>query len=149
MKLKLIRKVLTEKSTIGELYIDDVFFCNTLEDVDRGLDSSMTLEETKLIKIYSQTCIGYGEYEVVINYSNRFKRLMPLLIHVIGFDGIRIHPGNTAVDTDGCILVGDLDETHNDIILHSRKTFEELFSKLTEASKVEKIMISIERDIVE
>lgn len=94
MKLDLIRKDFTERSTCGDLLIDDKYFCHTLED---------TYRETK---IPGETCIPYGTYEVITNWSNRFKRVMPLLLNVPGFEGVRIHAGNTDKDTEGCILLG-------------------------------------------
>ena len=94
MILQLHRTTRTDKSTIGRLYIDDVFFCFTLEDVERD------------VKIYGKTAIPKGLYKVILTRSERFKRVLPLLLEVPGFEGIRIHNGNTAEDTEGCILVG-------------------------------------------
>lgn len=96
MKLKLIRKPSANEATIGSLYIDDVFECFTCEDVIR----------LPGVKVNGKTAIPPGTYEIVITMSNRFKKLMPLLLHVPGFEGIRIHPGNTSADTEGCILPG-------------------------------------------
>lgn len=106
MELTLIRKYFNKDSTIGELFIDNKFYCHVLEDKDRLLTSSMTLDDIKQIKIKSQTAIPTGKYEVVVNYSPRFKQDMPLLLEVPGFEGIRIHVGNKNEDTDGCLLVG-------------------------------------------
>ena len=94
MKLLLQRIAQTPEYTIGRLYIDDKFFCNTLEDAVR--------EE----KIAGKTAIPEGIYNVVVNRSPKFKRDLPLLLDVPNFEGIRIHRGNTAKDTSGCILVG-------------------------------------------
>ena len=99
MKLKLVRKYCNEKYTIGKLYIDGVYYCDTLEDTVRDL--------TKEAKVYSQTAIPYGIYKVVVTMSNKFKRLLPLLLNVPYFEGIRIHRGNTANDSAGCILLGE------------------------------------------
>ena len=96
MKLKIIRKKSANDATIGSLYIDDVFECYTCEDIIRPPS----------VKVNGKTAIPPGIYEVVITMSNRFKKLMPLLLRVPGFEGIRIHPGNTSADTEGCILVG-------------------------------------------
>lgn len=129
MELILKRLHKTGKSTIGELSTNKEFQCYTLEDVERE------------VKIKSKTAIPKGRYEVVITYSNRFKKQLPLLLNVPNFEGIRIHSGNTAKDTEGCILVG---KTRNvDIIGNSRLAFESLFSKLVSASKKEKIFITI------
>lgn len=96
MNLILTRKVFTEDFTLGELSIDDKFFCYTVEDKDRG-DSP---------KVYGLTAIPKGEYSMIVNMSNRFKKEMPLLLNVKGFEGVRIHSGNTAIDSLGCIIIG-------------------------------------------
>jgi hypothetical protein len=116
MKLTLLRQPSTLRSTPGTLLIDGIFECYTLEDVVRP------------VKIQNQTAIPAGEYEVIINSSARFKRLMPLLLNVPGYDGVRIHPGNTDADTDGCILVGDVPS--HDFLGSSRPAFGRLFPKL-------------------
>lgn len=97
--------------TISRLYVNgELFGCNTLEDADRGLRQDMQLEEIKKKKVYGQTAIPSGSYECVYTYSNRFKKMLPLLKDVPGFDGIRIHSGNSAKDTEGCILIGKNDK---------------------------------------
>jgi len=106
MKLLLRRHTFTENSTIGSLYIDGLFFCYTLEDKDRGLNQGMSAATTALKKIFSKTAIGYGDYNVILSQSNRFKRIMPEILNVVGFSGVRIHRGNYAGDTEGCIIVG-------------------------------------------
>ena len=94
MKLTLKRIFKGEKYTIGDLYIDGTWFCNTLEDAIRD------------IKVYGETAIPAGTYKVTITFSPRFRRWLPLLHDVPYFEGVRIHRGNTAEDTHGCILVG-------------------------------------------
>lgn len=131
MKLVLTRKTITKVCTIGELSVDGKFECYTLEDIPREC------------KVYSETCIPKGEYEVVITMSNRFKQRMPLLKSVPGFEGIRIHSGNTAADTEGCILVGM--SKGKDIIYESRKAYKALFDKLDAAlAKGEKVTIKVQ-----
>jgi len=93
--------------TIGKMYIDGKYFCDTLEDADRGLHSGMTVSEIAKIKIMHETAIPTGRYNVIVNMSPRFKRMLPRLLDVKGFDGILIHRGNTDKDTSGCILVGE------------------------------------------
>ena len=105
MKLKLIREIFTPTETLGSLFIDNKFFCYTLEDFDRGLDKSMDLKTVQAIKVHSNTAIPLGTYKVSLSVSNRFKRLMPEIQSVPGFAGVRIHGGNTHLNTEGCILV--------------------------------------------
>ena len=99
MRLILKRLYLKTDYTIGKLYMDGKYFCDTLEDQVRDL--------TKERKIPGRTAIPAGVYEIVVNVSPRFKRKLPRLLDVPGFDGILIHRGNTAEDTAGCILVGE------------------------------------------
>lgn len=97
--------------TISRLYVNgELFGCNTLEDTDRGLRQDMSPEEIKKVKVCGETAIPAGSYECVYTYSNRFKKMLPLLLNVPGFDGIRIHSGNSAKDTLGCILIGKNDK---------------------------------------
>lgn len=95
MNLLLKRIALKPEYTIGKLYIDGQYFCDTLED---------TVREKK---IAGKTAIPAGTYQVIVNRSPKFKRDLPLLLDVPNFEGIRIHRGNTAKDTSGCILVGE------------------------------------------
>lgn len=93
--------------TIGNLYVGDRFICNTLEDVVRDLNADGDLDDTEECKVYGETAIPYGRYEIKVTYSPKFKRDLPLVVDVKHFTGIRIHRGNTAKDTSGCILVGE------------------------------------------
>lgn len=99
MKLNLKRIALRENYTIGRLYIDGQYWCDTLEDCVRDLG--------KEPKVPGQTAIPKGTYDVVVNISPKFKRLLPRLLRVPHFEGVLIHRGNTAADTAGCILVGE------------------------------------------
>lgn len=119
MKLQLIRSKSSDKSTIGRLLIEGAFQCWTLEDVVRP------------VKIAAVTAIPAGTYKVIITESNRFKRRLPLLVDVPDFAGIRIHPGNCAADTEGCILVGTSYST--DWVSNSRVAFDKLFALLDAA----------------
>lgn len=92
--------------TIGKLYIDGTYFCDTIEDTDRGLSISDDLQKINRIKVKGKTAIPIGQYVVTKTYSNRFKRNMYLLNNVPGFAGIRIHSGNTAEHTEGCLILG-------------------------------------------
>lgn len=123
MEIDLHRKYKKDGYTIGKLSINGKSICDTLEDTDRELTSDMSEEEIKERKVFGKTAIPIGEYEVVMTYSNRFKKQMPLLLDVKGFSGIRIHSGNTAEDTEGCILCGKNSEKGK--VLNS-KVFTEL-----------------------
>jgi len=122
MNLLLKRNTFTDNSTIGDLFIDDVFFCHTLEDVVRK------------VKIKGQTAIPAGTYEVIINMSNRFKVLMPLLLNVYNFTGVRIHFGNKALDSSGCVLVGMTKGV--DFIGNSKVAYKNLMDKITGQKKI-------------
>lgn len=142
MELTLDRKWCKDSYSIGNLYIDGQKFCNTCEDKDRGLTDNMTVQEIKTKKVYGETAIPKGTYTVTLTYSNKFKKVMPLINNVKGFDGIRIHSGTTAKDSLGCVLVGENKEVGK--VLNSRATYNKLFSILKAASdKGEKITITI------
>ena len=131
MLLELRRRKSDEFCTIGDLYVNRVLFCQTLEDVVRR------------VKIPNATAIPAGEYIIELDWSGRFQRVMPHLIGVSGFEGIRIHSGNVAADTSGCILVGVLDSTHPDMVINSRATYAKLYPMLESAFGREVVCISI------
>jgi Family of unknown function (DUF5675) len=142
MELLIDRDVRSRNSTIGVLYVDGKFECFTLEDVDRGLVDAMPIEVITAKKVFGQTAIPEGRYEVVMTYSPKFSRNMPLLIGVKGFDAVRIHWGNTQEDTEGCPLVG---QTRGiDFIGNSRNAASILLPKIEAAiAKKEKVFITI------
>jgi hypothetical protein len=107
MKLTLKRIARKQGYTIGKLYIEDLYFCDTIEDTDRGLHQDMPLPEIKKIKIRDRTAIPTGTYKMIVNISPAKKRLLPRLLDVPGFEGILIHRGNTEGDSSGCIIVGE------------------------------------------
>jgi hypothetical protein len=107
MNLILHRRFLGSEYTIGSLYIDGEYFCDTLEDKDRGLTQTTPLDEIRKTKIPHETAIPTGEYRMVVNLSPAKKRMLPRLLDVPGFSGILIHRGNTKNDSSGCILVGE------------------------------------------
>lgn len=113
----------------------------SLEDTDRNLKSDMPLAGIKEIKIPGKTAIPYGRYEVGISYSNRFKKLMPIVFNVPGFSGIRIHSGNTEEDTEGCPLVG-LSRSTN-MVLQSRIAYSRFFEWLEKTLKTEKVFLNV------
>jgi hypothetical protein len=142
MRLTLKRIANRKDYCIGKLYINGVYFCDTLEDVDRGLDDSMTEEEIKEKKVYGKTAIPTGIYTVLLTYSPKYKRVMPLINNVKGYSGIRIHSGNTAKDTLGCLLVGK--NTKVGMVTNSRNTYNALFKRLQQKGS-NKITIEIYR----
>lgn len=141
MRLTLIRIANRPTYCIGKLYIDGKWFCDVIEDVDRGLDDSMTEEEIKSKKIKGETAIPTGIYPVYLTYSPKYKKKMPLIDNVKGYSGIRIHSGNTSKDTEGCLIVGKNKEVGK--VLESRKTYNALFKKLVQTNS--KIIIDIQR----
>lgn len=106
MELLLKRVALKETYTIGKLYVNGIYFSDTLEDRVRDLNKDGDLEDVGEGKVYGETAIPYGRYQVVISYSPKFKKMLPRLLNVKHFTGILIHAGNTAKDSHGCILVG-------------------------------------------
>jgi hypothetical protein len=145
MKLKLVRKIFTNKSTIGSLYINDEYFCDILEDKDRGLLQSMLPSAIAKLKVFGETAIPYGTYEVVITFSDRFKQRMPLLVNVNGYTGVRIHKGNKVEDTHGCLLTGTRSSTTPDVLAGGSSTiaYDKLFKVLDKELKVGKVFIEI------
>ena len=141
MRLTLVRIANRPTYCIGKLYIDGKWFCDTLEDTDRGLDDSVTEKEILKIKVKGETAIPTGIYQLLLTYSPKYKKIMPLVNNVKGYQGIRIHSGNTAKDTEGCLLVGKNKEVGK--VLDSRMTFNALFKRLNQAKG--KIIIDIQR----
>lgn len=109
MEILIERKYKKPLYSIGLMYIDGKFFCNTLEDTDRNLTSDMMPKIIKQRKVHGKTAIPTGTYDVVMDYSPRFEKNLPHILGVRGFEGVRIHAGNTPEDTEGCILLGKND----------------------------------------
>ena len=153
MRLRLDRKYKKNTYTIGNLYVDGVWFCNTCEDKDRGLKQSDLLWSIKRKKVAKETAIPTGTYRITLDVVSAkysavrwYKELcggrVPRLLNVPGFDGILIHVGNTALDSEGCILVGK--NTKKGMVTSSRDTFAALYAKLKEAwERNESITIEI------
>lgn len=153
MKLTLKRIAKRDTYTIGRLYINGEYFCDTLEDKDRGLKQSMSLSEIKAKKVYGKTAIPAGEYEITLHtispkYSKKpwFVKFcgakMPRILNIPGYDGVLIHEGNSDKDTCGCVLVGK--NTVVGKVLESKNTFAKLYPILKAASdKGERITINI------
>ena len=153
--MKILVKRIAKKATytIGKMYLDGEFFCNTIEDKDRGLRSDMSLEEIKKIKIPSVTAIPTGTYKITIDViSPKFSKKaayqyiggkLPRLIGVKGFDGILIHQGTTEKDSAGCLIVGK--NTIVGKVTQSQATLRALYAKMKEAKeRGEEITITIE-----
>ena len=151
MKLTLKRIARKEGYTIGRLYIDDAYFCDTLEDRDRGLEESMPLDMIKRIKVKGETAIPTGTYELSMRHiSPKYSRkkafaftggVMPRLLNVPGYEGVLIHSGNTAADSEGCILVGENKAVGK--VLNSMATFKALWSVLNHR-KSEPLTITVQ-----
>lgn len=142
MLIDIFRKYKKADYTIGIVTVDGERFSNSLEDTDRGLNNTMTPNEIKCKKIYGQTAIPTGQYEVIFTYSVKFKKEMPLLLNVPGFEGVRVHNGNLPSETYGCILIGD--NTAKGCVTNSRVKTQLLYDKMRFAiSKGEKIYINI------
>lgn len=140
MKILLKRIAKKPTYTIGKIYVDGQYVCDCIEDKDRGLKQSMTLEQIKKLKVYGQTAIPTGEYKVTLNVispkyskSTWYKQnanggRVPRILNVKGFDGVLIHTGNYASESLGCILVGINDKVG--MVSKSKETFKKLYQIL-------------------
>ena len=154
MELKVIRKAKAPEYTIGKLYVDGIYVCDTLEDCDRGLTQDMPLEEIKAKKVYGKTAIPTGTYEIDMNtvspkfekrsWAKPFGGKLPRLVNVPGYEGVLIHVGNTSESTSGCLLVGK--NSVKGMVTDSSRTFISLMSKYLLPAKLrgEKITLTIE-----
>jgi hypothetical protein len=132
----------TEDTCISKLLVNGKFECYILEDKDRGLTSMMSLEQINKLKVYGETCIPYGKYEIDLTLSARFKKVLPILLGVKGYEGVRIHTGNTKADTLGCLLPCTSFGINAGV--GSTIAFNKLFAKMKEAkNNNEKIYINI------
>lgn len=147
MDIELLLKRIARKAayTIGKLYINGVYFCDTLEDVDRGLSSDMSLDEIKKKKVPHVTAVPTGTYEVTlavksprfgsrVYYKNLCDGKLPRLIGVPGYEGVLFHVGNTAKDTDGCILLGQNKVVGQ--VINSRAVYTKFYNKIKGASSI-------------
>lgn len=144
MRIRIERTAREADYTIGRLYVDGEYFCDTLEDTDRGLTSAMGASEISAVKIAGRTAIPTGEYRITLSVvsprfagSAKYKAIggkLPRLLGVPGFDGVLIHIGNTAEDTAGCILVGW--NTAKGKVLSSTAAFNALYKRMQEAEGI-------------
>ena len=143
MKILVDRKWKKDTYTIGNLYVNGKLFCNTLEDKDRGLKQTDPLVLIKQIKVYAETAIPTGKYIITLKikspkysavkwYSDLCGGYMPRLLGVPGFDGILIHPGSSALDSAGCLLVGK--NTVKGRLTQSKDTFAKLYKLMKAAA---------------
>lgn len=154
MDIKVKRIFKGDKYTIGNLYINDKFVCDTIEDVDRGLKQNMDNSEILQLKVQDQTAIPTGKYKVTLSvqspsfskkpyYLNFCNGYLPRLENVPGFSGILIHRGVDQNHSSGCIIVGY--NTIKGKVTNSQKAFETVYSMLKEADdNEENIYITIE-----
>lgn len=134
MKMTLNRILLGTVATIGELFVNNNYISDTLEDRVRPTGE----------KVYGETAIPAGTYEVKLTYSPKFKQILPEILNVPNFTGIRIHPLNRAEESEGCIGVGEWNGVDSNWISNSKKTFNKLFTILQNAkNNKEKITITI------
>lgn len=140
MKLTLKRIALRPTYTIGKLYIDDVYFCDTIEDTVRDTNKSGKFDNGEQ-KIKGKTAIPYGIYEIKWTYSPRFKKYTPQLMNVPSFEGIRVHAGNTSADTEGCLILGENKQVGK--VLNSRATINKFYPIIKEACSNGKVTIEI------
>lgn len=143
MNLVLHRKYKLKDYTIGQLYrIDrkgkEIYICDILEDTVRN---KATTALNAFIKIFGKTAIPYGKYRIVRSYSNRFKKVLPELLKVPHYEGVRIHSGNTAEDTEGCLLPGK--NTVKGRVTDSRKHFATVDTIIADALLTEEVWITI------
>lgn len=135
MKIVIIRTEFASNYTTGKLFINGTYLCDTLEDTYRGQLHNPG------DKVFAETAIPAGKYQVIINFSNKFKKQMPLVLNVPNFSGIRLHSGNTVQDTAGCILLGT--ETEPGVIARSKEHYQKFYALLQEGTKKGKVTITI------
>ena len=121
MQIRVVREPTKNDTTLGALFIDGHWQCHTLEDVIRPAGA----------KVYGETAIPAGRYKLILSMSNRFKKIMPEVVAVPGFAGIRIHAGNTAKDTEGCLLLGQTRNVETRSIGQSKLALQAFTTKIT------------------
>jgi hypothetical protein len=139
MELFLERKIHNENSTEGNLYVDEKWFANTIEDRVRAKPG----EWKKEIKVYGKTAIPYGRYPVLVTWSNRFQRMMVGIFNVPDFEGIRIHWGTSELSSAGCVIISYHDDDAAHRLILEKQATEDLIKKVEDAQKTGKIFITI------
>ena len=147
MEITLTRKEFTEKSSIGDWAMDtNPFTCVTIEDPDRNLFQQTPVADILRAKQLhpDEVCIPYGRYEIAMTWSNRYGKIMPQILHVPGFDGIRVHIANKPGDVRGCVGVATY-HRHEDFVDASGIAFNRLYKILADACAKEKVFITIQK----
>lgn len=131
MTITVWRKYREQGFTISRVYIDGVFTFHVLEPEDRGLMQSMSVGEIMTSKVKGQTAIPVGNYKVLRTWSPKYNKILPQVMNVKGFGGVRFHGGNSSKDTLACLLPGDADEKHiRNWVANSQKRFKQFDSML-------------------
>lgn len=148
MELVLERKVFNVDSTEGNLYIDGKWFCHTIEDVTRAEPGKWSAN----LKVQDKTAIPYGEYLVLVTWSNRFKRMLPGIFNVPNFEGIRIHNGTSELSSSGCVIVSyknddGVDGKKNKLV-NDKTAMNDLTTLLEKTQKTSKIKIKIVKNYI-
>lgn len=140
MEIVLERKVFNKDSCEGNLYINDKWFCNTIEDkVRSGIGAWLAK-----YKIYAKTAIPYGRYPVLVTWSERFKRMLTGVFNVPDFVGIRIHNGVNELSSAGCIIVSFTDDDIHHRLINDKAAMNKLCDIVEKAQKTEKVWLTIE-----
>lgn len=139
MEIILERKIHNKTSTEGNLYINNNWFCHTIEDRVRAEVGQWKPE----LKVYGKTAIPYGRYPVLVTWSNRFKRMLTGVFNVPDFQGIRIHNGMTENSSAGCIIVSHKDDKEHHSLINDRSAMDDICRLVEAAQKKEKVWITI------
>ncbi len=145
MELLIKRKTFLEDTTLGEMYIDGVFFSYTLEDKDRGYSENTPKSVIEKNKVIGSSAVPYGRYRLIMSYSIKLKRYLPLLLDVPLGKGIRIHSGTSKDWTSGCPLVGFKVKKDKLVLQSSKDAEKKLVDILDVANKKEPLYITIEK----
>lgn len=133
MRIELKRIARKDTYTIGKMYINGVYVCDTIEDKDRGLKQGMPEGTLRKMKVFGETAIPVGTYTVKWTFSHKFGKFLPEIINVPPFSGIRIHSGNTAKDSLGCVIIGENKVVGK--VINSRVTCDRIFPLIEAACK--------------
>ena len=139
MQIMLTRNWKKPDYTIGRIFINNAFFCNSMEPIDRGLRQDMPIEDIKRLKVKNKTAIPTGTYKVMMTWSPKYQKKMPQIMNVPCFDGVRFHPGNKPKDTRGCVLPGE--NSVKGMVVNSTKYFNQFVSMLEGSGGIATLVI--------